>query len=659
MNLKKQTMKYLNYIKYSLFTMSLILVGLSFTSCDDDITLDPVGDYDNVDGVYGSVKNVTGARELSTISVFGTNSAIGQIYFELTETTSSAVSVKLKIDEEALAAYNKANGTSYELYPAAQVAIANGGESSVASGTQKSEPVEIKISSNGGVGKTYALPISAEVSEAGITVSKKNQSYIYLVKVYPEIPDSDKGTGIKSILYVEVNDENILNAGEYTMAKSGKPFFDVVNIFAANINYNKETKRSYVHCNENVSHILKNADKFIRPLQAKGIKVCLTILGNHDEAGVANLSPEAAADFARELKSYVDVYGLDGVDFDDEYSKYNPSNPSPGFEAPSGAAAARLVYECRKIMPDKIISVYDYTNYLPTGTVEGEEIGPMIDYSYWGAYASWIDRHSTMTGMTKKQYGPSSFNLNFEASNGSYDYSHSERMRKEGYGIQMFYNLKTKFDYYHIFDKIGEILYDDNVEWSGITYAKNQEVSNFSKPSYDEYLGKWSIASNNSLYIYYDETGTPRWWDWSGSLTTSLTFEEKEAGKSYNVYGWYGTENDLPLVMNYNSENGRIEMPLPQKAIDTNTGKEWLYMGRTQYPYNSSYFLNPAEQYTAYIGVLADGNINMQTTVLNGFDKKQTRTMSAVQLNEAGDKVVAVKGSTEKDVVWQPFSMSK
>ncbi|MBR0560773.1 hypothetical protein KB213_12060, partial [Neokomagataea sp. TBRC 2177] len=88
---------------------------------------------------------------------------------------------------------------------------------------------------------------------------------------------------------------NILNAGEYTMKSSGKPFFDVVNIFAANINYNKEKGSVYVNCNDNVSYILKNADKFIRPLQAKGIKVCLTILGNHDEAGIANLTTETAA----------------------------------------------------------------------------------------------------------------------------------------------------------------------------------------------------------------------------------------------------------------------------------------------------------------------------------------------------------------------------
>ena len=84
--------------------------------------------------------------------------------------------------------------------------------------------------------------------------------------------------------------------------------------FAANINVDSKTGRVHVFCNDQVSFLLRNADKFIRPLQAKGIKVAMTILGNHDEAGMGNLSEAAAKDFAKELKAYLDIYGLDGID---------------------------------------------------------------------------------------------------------------------------------------------------------------------------------------------------------------------------------------------------------------------------------------------------------------------------------------------------------
>ena len=38
--------------------------------------------------------------------------------------------------------------------------------------------------------------------------------------------------------------------GEYTMKSDGKPFFDVVSIFAANINVDSKTGRVHVFCNE-------------------------------------------------------------------------------------------------------------------------------------------------------------------------------------------------------------------------------------------------------------------------------------------------------------------------------------------------------------------------------------------------------------------------
>ena len=100
-----------------------------------------------------------------------------------------------------------------------------------------------------------------------------------------------------------------------------------------------KTGRAHIFCNDQVSFLLKNADQIIRPLQAKGIKVNMTILGNHDESGMSSLSKEAAEDFAKELKAYADIYGLDGFDFDDEYSNYS-ENPSPGFEERSSAIIA-------------------------------------------------------------------------------------------------------------------------------------------------------------------------------------------------------------------------------------------------------------------------------------------------------------------------------
>jgi hypothetical protein len=638
-----------NFIKYCLVTMSLIFAGLSFSACDDDIELSPNGNYDNIEGVYGYVRNITGARDLSTITIFGSKTGAGQLYFELSETATENVTVQLKVDEEALKTYNAANGTSYTMYPAAQVSLANNGSVTIASGDKKSGNVDITVSSNNGVGNTYALPISAEVTVGGAKVSAANQSYIYLIKPYAEIPSSDKGTGIKSVLYIEVNDENILNAGEYTMASSGKPFFDVVNIFAANINYNSETGRAYVNCNENVSHVLKNADQFIRPLQAKGIKVVLTILGNHDEAGVSNLSPEAAADFARELKSYVDVYGLDGVDFDDEYSKYKTSDPSPGFEVPSRAAAARLVYECRKIMPDKIVSFYDFGSYVAGGTVEGVGVGTLLDYAYWGYYSVWQDRHTSITGMEKSQYCPMPINLNYAEGNGGCNLSEAARLRSEKWGIQMFYNLKaTTYEYSTLFNKLGNTLFDDDVEWTGRIYSKTDAVGSVTKPSYESYIGTWTLTPSQGLFWY---TPGP-WWDWKDNVSFTLRIEENVAGESYKVYGWGESGDGLPFIMDYN-DYGRVEINLPQTVTDADGG-QWQYVARQNYSTAYRYFiLNDVEP--AFIGYInSGGNFTIKSYKYNFTTIK---TMAPAQFS--GGALSNIYGGVYQDVAYEPYTLSK
>ena len=58
----------------------------------------------------------------------------------------------------------------------------------------------------------------------------------------------------------------------------------------------------------------------LQPLRKAGMSVIISILGNHDQAGVAQLSEMGAKEFAREIAAYCRGYNLDGVAFDDEYS---------------------------------------------------------------------------------------------------------------------------------------------------------------------------------------------------------------------------------------------------------------------------------------------------------------------------------------------------
>ena len=287
-----------------------------------------------------------------------------------------------------LEAYNEAHATSFEAVPAQAVELEADGALLVGPKSTRSELLRVSVRPDEAMseGKSYALPLRLSSPTEGVTVSSTEGSYIFWVQVRGEHPSTQKSTGFITVCYVEVNENNPLNALEWSCKASGKPLFDIVNIFAANINWLEEEKRVGVVLNPNVRHILDNRDIYIKPLQDAGMRVSLTILGNGDGSGVANLSDAAAHQFAQELKSIVETYGLDGVDFDDEYSQYEAhlSQLWPGCVTYGPGPYARLLYEVKMAMPDKLVQLYQIgqANYGFKSAVEGVRPGDFIDYAY-------------------------------------------------------------------------------------------------------------------------------------------------------------------------------------------------------------------------------------------------------------------------------------
>ncbi|RQN19812.1 chitinase, partial [Clostridium perfringens] len=112
----------------------------------------------------------------------------------------------------------------------------------------------------------------------------------------------------KTVMYVEVNIHDFNNVGKYTLAGTNQPAFDMGIIFAANINYDTVNKKPYLYLNERVQQTLNEAETQIRPVQARGTKVLLSILGNHEGAGFANFPTYESADaFAAQLEQVVNT----------------------------------------------------------------------------------------------------------------------------------------------------------------------------------------------------------------------------------------------------------------------------------------------------------------------------------------------------------------
>lgn len=208
---------------------------------------------------------------------------------------------------------------------------------------------------------------------------------------------------IASVAYIEVNDNSLEHVGQYAL-DDGSPAFDIAVIFAANINYDGE--QAYLHLNENVQHVLDNAETMIRPLQRQGVKVVLSLLGNHQGAGFANFPDRRAADrFAQQAATVVRRYDLDGVDLDDEWVQYGEN----GTGQPNAHSFVHFVEALRKKMRDKLLTFYVIGPSAERQEHGGTRVGDLVDYAWNPYYGSF--RFYDVPGLPRSRYGAAAVDL--------------------------------------------------------------------------------------------------------------------------------------------------------------------------------------------------------------------------------------------------------
>lgn len=236
-------------------------------------------------------------------------------------------------------------------------------------------------------------------------------------------------------IYVETNDVNPLNAGDYKLP-NGKPYADIVEFFASNIH--KRTVNGVVeptlYLNDKMTNLLENggAATYVQGLQAKGIKVVLTVLGDWQGIGVANMNDTQTTQFAKILAHAVEKYGLDGIGFDDEYSNYSSSLINGSF--------GNIITKLRNLMPaGKLITVFQYNN------VDSSQIDATAGAQINHAYANFgYNTYIGISGVTKDRFAPLSINLGSIAGNVSYYGDRAYDLAEAGYGSIMHFNLRTR-----------------------------------------------------------------------------------------------------------------------------------------------------------------------------------------------------------------------
>lgn len=409
-------------------------IALTF-SCQKEIQIGSDIDeskYDNVTEIIGSVNDQKTGLTDNVIEI-RKETYQTSVQYRLSKAPNKGVNVKLSYDASYADVFNSIHGTNFELYPESKVSISDEGHILVAPDEKRSYSLDLTIEPDSSLeeGKTYLLPIKSETATDGIKNSESASHCVYMVRNYFHQSDCNKGDdAVKTFLYYGANP---LNLQEFVL-EDGKLFFDVITIFAANINYSLDKGNVYININDNLKHIFENNDTYLQPLRKRGVKILLGLLGNHDQSGLAQLSDMGCREFASQITAFVNKYNLDGVNFDDEYSN-SPDLSNPLFAPHSRQQAARLCFECKLRMPDKIISVYDWGSMYGVDSVDGIPASMWLD-SVVGDYGAIPD---PIGGLTRKNCSGASTELVLWRNKGSE--AKARQVRNNGYGYYMFFDL--------------------------------------------------------------------------------------------------------------------------------------------------------------------------------------------------------------------------
>lgn len=351
--------------------------GLCLAACVEPITVDKVDEsaFNNVVNLVGSVRDLNTNKQENVVEI-RKDAYNTSILFTLARTPKKGVDVKVAYDAEYVDTYNGIHNTSFEALSQEQFSLQNDGKIVVAPDEMRSFSLNLTINPFADTEeKTYLLPLKATVSTDGVVASETRLVYLVKNMSFQSMASTDKDKGV--VVFFEVNNTNPLNALQFE-TEDGHLLIDYLVLFAYNINYDAEAGRVYCFANPQCQYILDHYDELIKPLRERGMKVIISVLGNHDIAGLAQLSDAGARAFAQEMAALVYGYGFDGVNYDDEYSAY-PDLTIPWFTTPSREAGNRLYFETKKAMPDKVMLSYQFGSALGDGPVDGIIPGDYMD----------------------------------------------------------------------------------------------------------------------------------------------------------------------------------------------------------------------------------------------------------------------------------------
>ena len=289
-----------------------------------------------------------------------------------------------------------------------------------------------------------------------VPLSEENKKPLPTVEGYTE--------PIKMVAYVETNDWDPRNIGNFVLKDSKLPVFDMIVCFAANMNYDLTNQRRVLFFNSELQPIVNNPDVFIKPIRDRGIKLIMDILPNHHGVGYHNFqSYEEALDFASQLKYWSEKAGIDGWDVDEEYAEYHKL-PDLKFKFESSLWFLRAL---RETLPNTLITHYEYNSPFRADRTDetGKTAADYIDYG-WTDYG--VPGPSTI-GIPNNRFGNKSIQASYnQLSRGA---STARSILNEKMQCLMIFNMTVTKDNCDSFaaqlSEITQVFYGEDCIYSG------------------------------------------------------------------------------------------------------------------------------------------------------------------------------------------------
>lgn len=399
--------------------ISFVAVLALIYACDTNTLTYEAGELPNaevIDKTFGTLRSLrTVANHIPIGLTQGDGSTSDHIFYSLSQPASQSLSLTATIDPELVDVYNQTYGTNFSLLPAGNVTVADNGILKFDPGAIKSGSLKIDFKADGLDPGIYLLPI--RITEAGsVFAEEQKQQLFYGVTVRSlDLLDYPLDMDNIHVFYLNTDDYQPLLADVFAIEKSAVNTFEkiwkrtignIINLRVVQIGYDKSTDGARLILNANIRYVLEHAAKYIRPLQDKKRKVCLCIEGAGTGMGFCNLKDAQIADFVAQVKTVVEMYGLDGINLWDRNSGYGKD----GMPAMNTTSYPKLIKAMREALGnEKMLTVTDHmepTEYFwDTTATGGIAVGEYIDYA-WSGYMRededvqlidpWLDPNEAM-----------------------------------------------------------------------------------------------------------------------------------------------------------------------------------------------------------------------------------------------------------------------